>query len=174
MTDASNPSETDTPEIIQGPDVEVIEQTAEEEIDETIDHPAKVMRIGTMLKQLLEELRASDLDIPSRDRLRYIYDTSVSELSGALSEDLAAELGRLALPFDGGDTPTGAELQIAKAQLVGWLEGLVQGMQAMLFAQQMAAQQQLQSMRGEIGSGPPGGPSHQAQVAPDERPGTYL
>ena len=174
MTDASSPSETDTPEIVQGPDVEVVEQTIEEEIDETIDHPAKVMRIGTMLKQLLEELRASELDIPSRERLRYIYDTSVSELSGALSEDLAAELGRLALPFDGGETPTAAELQIAKAQLVGWLEGLVQGMQAMLFAQQMAAQQQLQSMRGEIGSGAPGGSHQQPQVASDERPGTYL
>jgi hypothetical protein len=174
VTDASTPSETDTPEIVQGPDVEVVEQTAEEDIDETIDHPAKVMRIGTMLKQLLEELRASELDIPSRDRLRYIYDTSVSELSGALSEDLAAELGRLALPFTGGDTPTAAELQIAKAQLVGWLEGLVQGMQAMLFAQQMAAQQQLQSMRGEIGSGAPGRPPQDPQMSPDERPGTYL
>ena len=174
MTDASTPSEIDAPEIVQGPDVEVVEQAAEEDIDETIDHPAKVMRIGTMLKQLLEELRASELDIPSRDRLRYIYDTSVSELSGALSDDLAAELRRLALPFDGCDTPTGAELQIAKAQLVGWLEGLVQGMQAMLFAQQMAAQQQLQSMRGEIGSGVPGEPLQQSQTAADERPGTYL
>lgn len=173
MTDANSPIEPDTPEVVQGPDVEVVEQADEEEIDETIDHPAKVMRIGTMLKQLLEELRAAELDIPSRDRLRDIYDTSVSELSSALSEDLAAELGRLALPFNGGDTPSAVELQIAKAQLVGWLEGLVQGMQAMLFAQQMAAQQQLQSMRGQIGSGGPGGPP-QHQMPPDERPGTYL
>jgi hypothetical protein len=90
----------------------------------------------------------------------------VGELSSALSPDLADELGRLALPFSGDETPTAAELQIAKAQLVGWLEGLVQGMQAMLFAQQMAAQQQLQSMRAEIGAG--------EATAGDPRPGTYL
>ena len=88
------------------------------------------------------------------------------ELGSALSDDLRDELGRLALPFSGTETPSAAELQIAKAQLVGWLEGLVQGMQAMLFAQQMAAQQQLQSMRGQIGVGEP--PEGEA------RPGTYL
>jgi len=179
QSNVSNDAESDasadpaTPEAVHGPDVEVVD-SAEEEIDETIDHPAKVMRIGTMLKQLLEELRATELDVPSRDRLRDIYDTSVSELSGALSEDLADELSRLALPFNGDDTPTAAELQIAKAQLVGWLEGLVQGMQAMLFAQQMAAQQQLQSMRGQLGQGGPGGPPQRPSDAPDDRPGTYL
>ncbi|NIR38982.1 MAG: DUF2587 domain-containing protein [Actinobacteria bacterium] len=139
-------------------------------VDETVDHPAKVMRIGTMMKQLLEELRSSELDEPSRDRLRDIYDTSVTELGSALSPDLRDELGRLALPFEGDEVPTAAELQIAKAQLVGWLEGLVQGMQAMLFAQQMAAQQQLQSMRGQIGPGPGPGP----EAFADDRPGTYL
>ncbi len=174
MTDANTPTESDVPEVVHGPDIELVEQSVEDEIDETIDHPAKVMRIGTMLKQLLEELRSTELDIPSRDRLRDIYDTSVSELSGALSEDLAAELGRLASPFNGSDTPTASELQIAKAQLVGWLEGLVQGMQAMLFAQQMAAQQQLQSMRGQIGPGGPGNTPQQPQPPADERPGTYL
>ena len=111
-----------------------------------------------------------ELDEPSRDRLRDIYDTSVPELGAALSPDLRDELGRLALPFSADETPTAGELQIAKAQLVGWLEGLVQGMQAMLFAQQMAAQLQLQSMRGELGSS-----SDDPSAEPSEtRPGTYL
>lgn len=175
----------DAPELLERP--EVIEPgedgpgedgTDDESVDETVDHPAKVMRIGTMLKQLLEELRSAELDEPSRDRLRDIYDTSVSELGSALSPDLREELARLALPFGSGETPSSAELQIAKAQLVGWLEGLVQGMQAMLFAQQMAAQQQLQSMRGQLGPGAPGpgpGPGPGGTGAPpDERPGTYL
>ena len=156
------------PELLERP--EVLEATdSQEQIDETIDHPAKVMRIGTMMKQLLDEVRSTDLDEPSRERLRDIYETSISELGVALSADLREELGRLALPFSSDDTPSGAELQIAKAQLVGWLEGLVQGMQAMLFAQQMAAQQQLQSMRGQIEASHPSRGS-----AGDERPGTYL
>lgn len=152
---------------VERPEVEVVDPAdTEQGIDETIDHPAKVMRIGAMMKQLLDELRSADLDLPSRERLREIYDRSVGELGSALSDDLRDELGRLALPFSGTETPSAAELQIAKAQLVGWLEGLVQGMQAMLFAQQMAAQQQLQSMRGQIGVGEP--PEGEA------RPGTYL
>jgi hypothetical protein len=150
----------------------------EEDLEETVDHPAKVMRIGSMLRQLLEEVRATTLDEPSRDRLREIYATSITELGSALSPDLQGELSRLTLPFAGDDTPSAAELQIAKAQLVGWLEGLVQGMQAMLFAQQMAAQQQLQTMRAQLGPGrePDGGPGALggAEVAIEDRPGTYL
>ncbi|MDE0701502.1 MAG: DUF2587 domain-containing protein [Acidimicrobiaceae bacterium] len=163
---SDNPGET--PELLERPEV-LDAEDSEEKIEETIDHPAKVMRIGTMMKQLLDEVRATDLDEPSRDRLRDIYETSIAELGVALSADLREELGRLALPFGSDDTPSGAELQIAKAQLVGWLEGLVQGMQAMLFAQQMAAQQQLQSMRGQIGP-----PQSDHSSTSDERPGTYL
>jgi hypothetical protein len=158
------------PTEIAGTEVEVVHQADADEVDETVDHPAKVMRIGAMMKQLLEELRSMELDEPSRDRLRDIYDTSVSELGAALSPDLRDELGRLALPFSSAETPSAAELQIAKAQLVGWLEGLVQGMQAMLFAQQMAAQQQLQSMRGQLGPGSDEG----APDGGEPRPGTYL
>lgn len=159
------------PELLEDPEVLDAAEVADDEndVDETVDHPAKVMRIGTMMKQLLEEVRAASLDEPSRDRLREIYDTSVDELGSALSPDLRDELGRLALPFSEGATPTTSELQIAQAQLVGWLEGLVQGMQAMLFAQQMAAQQQLQSMRGQLGPGRPG-----PEPDGDARPGTYL
>lgn len=141
---------------------------------ESIEQPAKVMRVGTMMKQLLEEVRAAALDEASRDRLKEIYETSVVELGSALSPDLREELGRLALPFADGTAPTSDELRIAQAQLVGWLEGLIQGIQAALFAQQMAAQQQLDGMRrGELGpssvaSG--GSPSSGSDV----RPGTYL
>jgi hypothetical protein len=134
---------------------------------ETIEQPAKVMRIGSMIKQLLDEVRAAPLDERSRDRLRDIYETSVRELGEALSPDLRDELNRLAPPFEDA-TPSDAELRVAKAQLVGWLEGLFHGIQATLFAQQVAARQQLEQMRGQLppGQGPPTGP--------DQRPGTYL
>jgi hypothetical protein len=133
---------------------------------ESVEQPAKVMRIGSMVKQLLDEVRAASLDEGSRARLREIYQTSVDELSKALSPDLQAELQRLALPFPEDHVPTDAELRIAQAQLVGWLEGLFHGIQATLFAQQLAARQQLEQMRGQL---PPG-----AQQGPQERSGQYL
>lgn len=139
--------------------------------EESITSPAKVMRIGSMVKQLLEEVRAAPLDEASRERLAEIYDRSVAELSGALSPDLREELASLALPFEEGEIPSESELRIAKAQLVGWLEGLFHGIQATLMAQQFAAQRQLQEMR-QL----PGGqhmPQHPQESGPD-RPGTYL
>ena len=143
----------------------------DERQSEAVEHPAKVMRIGSMIKLLLEEGRQSDLDEPSRDRLRDIYETSVHELSEALSPDLRDELGRLAHPFAAEGVPSEAELRVAKAQLVGWLEGLFHGIQATLFAQQMAARQQLEEMRRRLPPGAPGAP-----MPPDmeQRPGTYL
>ena len=147
---------------------------AETEGDETesefVSEPAKVMRVGSMIKQLLDEVRTTTLDEPSRNRLREIYDTSVAELGSALSPSLREELARLAFPFGDVGTPTEIELRIAQAQLVGWLEGLFHGIQATLFAQQMAARQQLENMRGELAPGPGGAG---APVA-DARPGTYL
>lgn len=143
------------------------------EMTETVQEPAKVMRIGSMIKQLLEEVRSAPQDDASRGRLREIYDHSVAELATALSPDLADELRELAPPFVG-ETPSDAELRVAKAQLVGWLEGLFHGIQATLFAQQMAAQNQLAQIRqrglppGMDGSAGPGGPPT------DARPGTYL
>ncbi|HET6951808.1 MAG TPA: bacterial proteasome activator family protein [Acidimicrobiales bacterium] len=136
---------------------------------EAVEQPAKVMRIGSMIKLLLEEVRQSELDEPSRDRLREIYETSVAELSTALSPDLRDELGRLAHPFAGSAIPSEAELRVAKAQLVGWLEGLFHGIQATLFAQQMAARQQLEDMRRRL---PPGAPQPGSES--ESRPGTYL
>jgi hypothetical protein len=135
---------------------------------ESVEEPARVMRIGSMLKQLLEEARAADLDDPSRERLAEIYDLSVNELGASLSPDLREELDRLATPFGDDEVPSTPELRVAKAQLVGWLEGLFHGIQATLFAQQVAARQQLEQMRhNELGPGID--PS-----AMPERPGTYL
>jgi hypothetical protein len=139
---------------------------------ESVSSPAKVMRIGSMIKQLLEEVRAASLDEPGRDRLKSIFEESVSQLSESLSPDLAEELASLAPPFDQG-VPSEAELRVAQAQLVGWLEGLFHGIQATLFAQQMAARQQLEQMRGQLGPGRgPGGEA--VPEAADARPGTYL
>jgi Protein of unknown function (DUF2587) len=136
---------------------------------ESVTEPAKVMRIGSMVKQLLEEVRQAPLDDASRGRLAAIHARSIDELSSALSPDLGEELRSLALPFgDGAGPPSDAELRIAQAQLVGWLEGLFHGIQATLFAQQLAARQQLEQMR-QLPS-PPGA----TPQGPGDRPGTYL
>jgi hypothetical protein len=175
--DASHPEgETTTPTEPVGDDAgpempEIVEDEApDDERQPAIREPARVMRIGAMIRQLREEVHEAPLDEASRERLREIYETSVHELSTALSPDLVAELDRLTSPF-ASDTPSEAELRIAKAQLVGWLEGLFQGMQAMLFAQQMAAQAQLQEMR--QGQLPPGATAPAGGAGP-ERPGVYL
>ncbi len=113
---------------------------------ESVNEPAKVLRIGSMVKTLLDEVRAAPLDEKSRVRLREIYEQSIRDLSEGLSPDLVAELERMAPPFDA-DAPSEAELRIAQAQLVGWLEGLFHGIQATLMSQQMAARAQLEEMR---------------------------
>lgn len=156
MTDDSQP----TPSLVVMPNAE-----AEEKSSETVEQPAKVMRIGSMIKQLLDEVRQAPLDEAGRARLREIYETSVRELASGLSGDLSDELARVTMPFGEG-TPSEAELRIAQAQLVGWLEGLFHGIQATLFAQQMQARSQLEDMRRR--GLPPG-----AEEGPG-RPGTYL
>jgi hypothetical protein len=120
-----------------------------------VEHPAKVMRIGTMVKQLLEEVRAASLDEEGRKRLRDIHSASISELKDGISPELGDELDRLSLPFGEDRVPSEAELRIAQAQLVGWLEGLFHGIQTALFAQQMAAQAQAQ-LQGRGRALPPG------------------
>ena len=155
------PFETGTP----GPDGADGATGDEDEHVETIEQPAKLLRIGSMVKQLLEEVRQAPLDEASRGRLREIYEQSIRELADGLSPDLAAELDRVSIPFDS-DTPSDAELRIAHAQLVGWLEGLFHGIQATLVAQQVAARAQLDEMRQRsLGGGPD---------PTDGRPGTYL
>jgi hypothetical protein len=127
---------------------------AGDNVTDLVEQPAKVMRVGTMIKQLLEEVRAAPLDDASRNRLREIHQRSIIELEDGLAPELRDELERLSLPFTEDSTPSDAELRIAQAQLVGWLEGLFHGIQTALFAQQMAARVQLEQMR--RGALPPG------------------
>jgi hypothetical protein len=147
-----------------------------------IEQPAKVMRIGSMIKQLLEEVRSAPLDEAGRIRLAEIHERSLAELEKGLAPELAEELRAMALPFEEGVTPSDAELRIAQAQLVGWLEGLFHGIQTMLFAQQMAARAQLEQMRralpgglpGTPQGGAPGGPGDGRPPAPGQNTGQYL
>jgi len=137
--------------------------------EDPVSSPAKVLRIGAMTKQLLEEVRRAPLDEAGRSRLREIYETSVRELGECLAGDLREELARLSSPFES-NVPSEAELRVAQAQLVGWLEGLFHGIQAALFTQQMQAQAQLEEMRRR--GLPPGMPGPGAE--PPNRPGQYL
>ena len=139
-------------------------------VTDMVEQPAKVMRIGNMIRQLLEEVKAAPLDEASRQRLRTIHQASISELKDGLAPELVEELERITLPFTDDATPTDAELRIAQAQLVGWLEGLFHGIQTALFAQQMAARAQLEQMRralppGTGGMTPPGPASRSARAA---------
>ena len=161
MESDQNDNVTVNPDEVLAPGV--AEAKPEDENTDYISQPAKVMRIGSMVKSLLDEARSAPLDEAGRARLREIYEMSIAELSGALSPDLGAELSKMALPFSA-QVPTESELRIAQAQLVGWLEGLFHGIQASLFAQQAAAAAQLEKLRDR--SLNPG--------AGEPRAGTYL
>ena len=165
-------TEDDNIEIIGAPDPNLKagrDGDDDTSITDLVHQPAKVMRIGTMIKQLLEEVKAAPLDDASRNRLREIHKTSIRELEEGLAPELRDELERLALPFSDDVIPSDAELRIAQAQLVGWLEGLFHGIQTALFAQQMAARAQLEQMR--QGALPPG-VSGPGQRGPVSIPGT--
>jgi hypothetical protein len=178
VTGLSNGPDDDGVEIIGGidPRIMAIREAIDDEdsdarsLTDLVEQPAKVMRIGTMIKQLLEEVRAAPLDDASRKRLREIHATSIRELEEGLAPELREELDRLTLPFDEDAEPSDAELRIAQAQLVGWLEGLFHGIQTALFAQQMGARAQLEQMR--QGALPPGvgRPGH----GPGSGTGQYL
>lgn len=147
----------------------------QQSVTEMVEQPAKVMRIGHMIRQLLDEVKSAPLDEPSRQRLRQIHSASIDELKEGLAPELAEELEKLSQPFASDAVPTDAELRIAQAQLVGWLEGLFQGIQTALFAQQMAARAQLEQMRRALPGGlqqPDGGP--QPQPNPTGSDGMYL
>lgn len=154
--------------------VEGDDESREVPVTEMVEQPAKVMRIGSMIKQLLEEVRAAPLDEASRVRLKNIHASSVKELEDGLAPELVEELERLSLPFTDEAIPSEAELRIAQAQLVGWLEGLFHGIQTALFAQQMAARAQLEQMRRAL----PPGASHDDDEQGDPhgpvRSGPYL
>jgi hypothetical protein len=200
MTDSQTPEGQPRPRedgeraatvVVVGPDgrpvgtVEADVQPDGEDPGRLVEQPAKVMRIGSMIKQLLEEVRAAPLDEASRQRLRDIHQRSITELEDGLAPELQAELERLSLPFSDGATPSEGELRIAQAQLVGWLEGLFHGIQAALVAQQMAARLQLEQMRsgrpalpmapGMVpGMAVPGQGGHPGQTDGGGRTGQYL
>src|SRR5437879_8851715 len=151
--------------VIVGPDggaieADAVQEASERPVTEMVEQPAKVMRVGSMIRQLLEEVRAAPLDEASRVRLKEIHASSVKELEQGLAPELVEELERLSLPFTDDTVPSEAELRIAQAQLVGWLEGLFHGIQTALFAQQMAARAQLEQMRRALPPGVGGADDH--------------
>ncbi|WP_153533342.1 bacterial proteasome activator family protein [Actinomadura macrotermitis] len=147
----------------------------EKSVAEMVEQPAKVMRIGGMIRQLLDEVKAAPLDEASRARLREIHQSSIKELEDGLAPELVEELERLSLPFAEDQVPSEAELRIAQAQLVGWLEGLFHGIQTTLFAQQMAARAQLEQMRRALPAGAiPPGAEEEGPQSPRHTSGPYL
>jgi hypothetical protein len=177
VTDPTSGSDSDNPlsnlvEVLPPPggdhDASGDHGEGEEPDRESVSQPSKLIRIATMVKSMLEEVRQASLDEAGRQRLRQIHERSVAELSGVLSADLQEELGEVMLPFSDG-TPSESELRIAQAQLVGWLEGLFHGIQATMMTQQMMAQQQLAQMRQRALPSGPGGPQ-----APGMNPTGYL
>jgi hypothetical protein len=165
-------------------DGEAGDDDGERQITELVEQPAKVMRIGSMIRQLLEEVKAAPLDEASRNRLKDIHSASIKELEAGLAPELVEELNRLSLPFTEGGTPSDAELRIAQAQLVGWLEGLFHGIQTAIYAQQVAARAQLEHLHralpmapqapGQAGPGQPGPGGPGDPSAPGESSGLYL
>lgn len=152
-----SPDETPNRIVIVGPDGQAVgeippagatgDDDGQPPITDLVEQPGKVMRIGTMIKQLLDEVRAQPLDEAGRARLREIHQRSIAELEDGLAPELVEELERISLPFTDDSVPSEAELRIAQAQLVGWLEGLFHGIQTALFAQQVAARAQFEEMR---------------------------
>jgi hypothetical protein len=143
------------------------DEGGERAIGDLVEQPAKVMRIGSMIRQLLEEVKAAPLDEASRNRLKEIHQASIKELEEGLAPELVEELDRLTLPFSEDATPSDGELRIAQAQLVGWLEGLFHGIQTAIYAQQMAAKMQFEQMRRGL---PPGMSAPQAQPEDPNQP----
>jgi hypothetical protein len=181
----AHPSDEDAGTVVIGPDglptsptPEDDEPHGERNVAELVEQPAKVMRIGGMIRQLLEEVKSAPLDEASRTRLASVYESSIKELEVGLAPELVEELERLSLPFSS-DTPSEAELRIAQAQLVGWLEGLFHGIQTAIYAQQVAARAQLEQMRRALppgmipadGPGQPGQPGHPGQPGQPGQPG---
>jgi hypothetical protein len=181
MSEQTNGEVHDSPRIVVvGPDGVAtetdVQESRERPVTEMIEQPAKVMRVGNMIRQLLEEVRAAPLDEKSRVRLKAIHASSIKELEDGLAPELIDELERLSLPFAEDEVPSEAELRIAQAQLVGWLEGLFHGIQTTLFAQQMAARAQLEQMRRALPPGTLPAPGPEADDA-DRMPrasGPYL
>jgi hypothetical protein len=161
-TEQPDPDQAEPTMVVIGPDGMAVSEPPggegegdgddERHVTDLVEQPAKVMRIGSMIRQLLDEVKASPLDEAARARLASIYASSITELEQGLAPELVEELERLSLPFTS-ETPSEAELRIAQAQLVGWLEGLFHGIQTAIYAQQMAARAQLEQMRRALPAG---------------------
>jgi proteasome activator-like protein len=177
MTEQREPESDSRPKVVVvGPDGVAVETDAaevsgERPITEMVEQPAKVMRVGSMIRQLLEEVKSAPLDEKSRARLKEIHTSSIKELEDGLAPELVDELERLSLPFAEDEVPSEAELRVAQAQLVGWLEGLFHGIQTTLFAQQMAARAQLEQMRRAL---PPGVVPNPEEAMQQRASGPYL
>ena len=180
MSDEISPQEQGRPQVVVvgpngiavGGQEDASSGETEKSITEMVEQPAKVMRIGSMIRQLLEEVKSAPLDEKSRARLKEIHQNSIKELEDGLAPELVDELERLSLPLADDVTPSEAELRVAQAQLVGWLEGLFHGIQTTLFAQQMAARAQLEQMRRAL---PPGAiPAEPQDAQPLRGTGPYL
>ena len=177
MTEQREPESDSRPKVVVvGPDgvaveTDAAEASGERPITEMVEQPAKVMRVGSMIRQLLEEVKAAPLDEKSRARLKEIHTSSIKELEDGLAPELVDELERLSLPFAEDEIPSEAELRVAQAQLVGWLEGLFHGIQTTLFAQQMAARAQLEQMRRAL---PPGVVQAPEEAMQQRASGPYL
>ncbi|MEU8344442.1 bacterial proteasome activator family protein [Actinomadura meyerae] len=178
---SKNKSDQEPQVLVVGPGGIAMESAGEGEsegksVTDMVEQPAKVMRIGGMIRQLLEEVKAAPLDEASRARLREIHKSSIKELEDGLAPELVEELERLSLPFAEESVPSEGELRIAQAQLVGWLEGLFHGIQTTLFAQQMAARAQLEQMRRALPAGmmPPGAEEEQQHSSRPRSSGPYL
>jgi Protein of unknown function (DUF2587) len=187
QTGDSSGEETQPHVVIVGPDGQQVavpasalqppgdpDEESESDLTSLVEQPAKVMRIGSMIRQLLEEVKSAPLDEASRQRLKEIYRQSIKELESGLAPELVEELERLTLPFTGSEAPTDAELRISQAQLVGWLEGLFHGIQTAIYAQQMAARAQFEQIRRALppgvqisGQPAPGGPGQDGQPGQD-------
>jgi hypothetical protein len=167
-----DPAQMPAPDVVQAVPVGAEPEQAPSPGTETITEPAKLLRIASMVRELLDETRQTSLDEPGRKRLAEIYGRSVTELADVLSGDLREELASLAPPIEDG-IPTESELRVAQAQLVGWLEGLFHGIQAAMFAQQAAARAQFEELRrrGLLAQNPQGGPAPQES---ERAPGQYL
>ncbi len=156
---------------VEGPRGPEVETDTARSVTDMVEQPAKVMRIGNMVRTLLAEVKSAPLDDASRKRLRAIQQSAVAELKAGLAPELVEELERITSPFTDDSTPSDAELRVAQAQLVGWLEGLFQGIQTALFAQQMATRAQLEQMRRAL---PPGSMPEQPVEGPQQSGGMYL
>lgn len=167
------PSEERTAPQVIGPDGQAVIAKGTT-LGDLVEQPAKVMRIGSMIRQLLDEVKAAPLDEAGRTRLRDIHLQSIKELQDGLAPELVEELDRLSLPFES-ESPSESELRIAQAQLVGWLEGLFHGIQAALYAQQVQAQSQIQNMRLALpGSNDTNGVDSDTSSQTPESGGMYL